>query len=151
MSDSTHIDFCVKSRTLNVQHITQLLQVAPTSGFGPNERYIGKAKHGDAIVNVERIRPSFGVWHLSTEGEIGSNSVEDHARLLIDRLRPAKDGIENLLQDAAYEVILSLWCVGLRGFDVSSHTLSQLASISKYVSVRFFEAEEISTSAVNAS
>jgi hypothetical protein len=141
MNNSTHIDFGVKGDTLQVLEITELLQVSPTSGFNPNERYVGKAKQGDAIVAVERNRPSFGVWHLSTESRLNSNAVEAHARLLLDLLQPAQAGIEKLLRSSAYEVRLSIWYVGPSGFDISSDTMVQLAAICKDISVRVFDAE----------
>ena len=145
MNSTTHIDFCITGSALYVSQVTALLDLTPTSAFNPNERYAGKAKVGGAIVSVEKNRPPFGVWHYSTENKIESQSVEDHARFLLNELRPAKHGIEKLLQSSEYDLRLSIWHFGPNGFDLSSETISQLASICANLTVRCFETNDAST------
>lgn len=141
MNTTTHIDFGVKGKSLQVKYITHLLGIAATSGFNPNEPYEGKTKLGDNVVSVQRNRPSYGVWHYSTEGKVDSNNVEDHAHYLLGVLGSAREGIRELLQSPSYEVRLSIWHVGSCGFDITSNALSQLAGICEYLTVRCFEAE----------
>jgi len=145
MNSTTHIDFSVKGKSLQLKHITELLGIAETSGFNPNEPYEGKAKSGDSVVSVKRFRPSFGVWHFSTEGKVGGNTVEDHARYFMGILGSAKERIQELLQSPSYEVRLSIWYVGPSGFEITSDTMLQLAALCEHLDVRCFETEQAST------
>ena len=145
MNSTTHIDFGVTGSALHVSQVTALLNLTPTSAFDPNERYAGKVRVGGTIVSVEKNRPPFGVRHYSTENKIESQSVEDHARFLLNELRPAKHGIEKLLQSSEFDLRLSIWYVGPNGFDLSSETLGQLADICTNLTVRCFATDEAST------
>ena len=146
MNKTTHIDFGVKGKLLQMKNISDMLGIEATSGFNPNEPYIGKAKKGNAIVTVQRNRPSFGVWHFSTEGKVNSNDVEDHSRYLLETLGGAKEQIQELLQSPLYEVLLSIWYNGPCGFRLSSFALSQLANTCEYLDVRCFETDQESLS-----
>jgi hypothetical protein len=142
MNTATHVDFCVKGATLQVSFITELLGMHATNGFNPSERYIGKARIGDSIVAVERTRPSFGVWHFSTEGQVISDFVEDHARYLLAVLTSSKAGIQELVQSPDYEVVLSIWCVSPNGFDIASETMALLTAVCQRITVRCLAADE---------
>ena len=144
MRSTTHLDFGVSGSALQVSQVTALLDLTPTSAFNPSEEYIGRVKVGGTIVSVVRNRPSFGVWHYSTENKIESQNVEDHARFLMNELRPAKLGIDKLLQSSEYDLRLSIWYVGPIGFDISAETMAQLATICRNITIRCFEPVEVS-------
>lgn len=142
MNLTTHIDFSVRGAALCVSQVTALLDLTPTNAFNPNEQYVGMAKVGGSRVSVEKNRPPFGVWHYSTEKKIESKSVEVHARFLLSELRPAKPGIEKLLQSSEYDLRLSIWYVGTNGFDISAEAMAELATICANITVRCFEPVE---------
>ena len=134
---ATGIDICVRSDSLVLKNVTRLLGVNPTSGFEKGEVYIGRQKHGSDIVTVERVRP-FGVWHFCTSESCRSNNVEDHARLLIETLTPAKTAIEQLIADPEYYVKITIWVLGYT-FDVSSACLASLSSFAEDFTITCWE------------
>lgn len=138
MNEPTHIDFGVKANSLQMEQITKLLGIKPTSGFNPQEIYFSKNKIAEQIVQVKRNRPPYGVWHFSTK-EKQFTEMEDHALYLLEVLEPARDSIEELLRSPDYEVVIAFWYVGPVGFDVSARVLSRLASLCHGTTFRFFE------------
>ena len=142
--DPTHIDFCIKADHLQMQRITDLLGISPTSGFNPRERYQRKTRVEGKPAVVEDFRPNYGIWHYSTEKLLRSEQLEDHARFLLERLETAKAGIASLLRSSDYEIRMYLWHVGSSGFDISSELMRQLALLSKNITVDCFEPAEIS-------
>jgi hypothetical protein len=135
----TQIDLCIQGSHLRVDSISDLLGISPTSGFNPHEAYRGKVKIGSSIFEVERNRPSFGVWHFSTGSLVDSNNLDNHAAFLLEKLEGSRPTMESLLQSGQYEVTISIWYVGPAGFDISSRFLVRLAEISNRVRVTCFE------------
>ena len=74
----TCIDFVVRCATLDLREVTRLLGMEPTWGFEPGAVYTGKIKIGDEIREIEKRRPSFGVWHLETGALMESSVLQDH-------------------------------------------------------------------------
>ena len=138
----TQIDLCIKGSQLHVETISNMLGILPTSGFNPNEAYLGKVKIGSSIVDVERNRPSYGVWHFSTENLVDSKNLDDHAAFLLEKLERSRPAIESILQSGHYEVPIVIWYVGPAGFDISSRLLRPLTEISSRISVTCFEEAE---------
>jgi hypothetical protein len=142
MPPSTQIDFAIRGKRLQLDQITNLLRITPTGGFNPNEPYIGRVKEGNAVVKIERRRPSFGVWHFCTEGLVSSESLEDHAQYLLTVLESAKVGIDELRHSQDYTAVLTMWHVGPAGFDIASETMSRLAALSSRIYITCFEVPE---------
>jgi hypothetical protein len=140
MKPATLIDLCIRGDDLQLNWITGRLGTHPTSGFNPNEPYLGKRKVGDEIRTVEVRRP-FGVWHFSTEGLVASPLLQDHADFLLATLNPCEGAIGELIQ-AGYHVRLYVWYVGPTGFDMSSATIARLASFCQDMTFKWFEASE---------
>ena len=138
----SRIDFGIKSNTLCVESITNLLGITPTSSFNPNERYMGKTKVGRKIISVERNRPSFGVWHYETRKKITDNSIDENACHLLKVLEPACNEIEKMLKNKDYELAINIWYTGPAGFIISSETLSRLTKICKDLYIICFEEED---------
>lgn len=143
MEPLTHIDFCIRGDDLQLDAITQRLGVNPTSGFNPFDLYMSKEKVGDHIITVERQRPSFGVWHVSTIGLVASPHLEDHAKFLLSKLQPAEQAIGELMQTGIYRFQLTFWHVGPSGFDLQSVTMGRLAKLCDRMSFTFFEVSDI--------
>jgi hypothetical protein len=91
------------------------------------------------LVTVERQRPSFGVWHLSTAARVASPIVADHARELLAALRTAAPGIHQLMKSAEYVVLISIWNVGSFGFDIPSPIVAELAGFCQKMTIRCFD------------
>ncbi len=136
------IDFGIKSKTLCVESITNLLGITPTSSFNPNERYMGKTKVGRKIISVEKTRPSFGVWHYTTRQKTTDSSIDKNACDLLKVLEPAYNEIEKILKNKDYEIIINIWYTGPTGFIISSETLSRLTKICKHLYIICFEEED---------
>lgn len=137
---STGIDICVRSESLVLENVSRLLGVKATSGFEKGEPYVGRQKRGSDIVTVDRVRP-FGVWHFCTSESLRSNNVQDHARLLIETLTPAKAAIRQLIADPACYVKITIWVLGFT-FDVSSACLAWLSSFAEDFTITCWEDEE---------
>jgi hypothetical protein len=124
-----------------VNWITERLGIHPTSGFDPNEPYLGKRKVGDEIRTVETQRPPFGVWHFSTEGLVASPRLQDHAEFLLATLNPCEQAIVELMQ-TGFQIRLYVQYVGPTGFDVKAATMARLATFCQDMTFKWFEAEE---------
>jgi len=138
LNEPIHIQFGVKADSLQMEQITKLLGIKPTSGWNPGEIYLSKNKKGEQIVQVKRNRPPFGVWHFSTK-EKQFPEMAGHALYLLEVLETARESIEELLRLPDHEVVISFWYVGPVGFDVSASVLSRLASLCHRTTFRFFE------------
>jgi hypothetical protein len=137
---ATGIDFGIRSDSLDLESVSSLLGLNPTSGFEKGEPYVGREKRGPDIVTVDRIRP-FGVWHFCTSESLHSNNVEDHAKLLVDALTPAKAAIAQMIADPQFYVRLTIWVLGYT-FDLSAACLASLSSFAEEVTITCWEDEE---------
>jgi len=138
----THIDFCVRSPMLRLDEISRLLGEEPSYGWEAGASYIGRMKVGNEIRQVERQRPSFGVWHFDTSCFTSSDELEEHAVLLLDRFERCAKQIQRLMENPDYTVALIVWHVGPAGFALSSNVLSRLAAISHWMSFTCWETED---------
>lgn len=137
---ATGIDLCIRSDVLDLQDVSSLLGIQPTSGFEKGDPYVGREKQGSNIVAVDRVRP-FGVWHFVTSESLHSNNVEDHAKLLIDTLSPAKSAISMLIADPQFSLRITIWVLGYT-FDLSTASLASLALFAENITVTCWEGAE---------
>ncbi len=137
---ATGIDLCIRSDSLDLEHVSSLLGVKATSGFEKGDPYVGRQKRGPDIVTVDRVRP-FGVWHFCTSESLHSNNVEEHAQFLIEALTPAKSAIARMIADPQFYVKITIWDLGYT-FDLSASCLASLSSFAEDVTVTCWENRE---------
>lgn len=137
---STGIDLCIRSDSLDLEIVSFQLGIKPTSGFEKGQPYVGREKRGSEIVAVERVRP-FGVWHFCTSESLHSNNVEDHVKLLVDALTPAKSAIARMIADPQFCVKITIWVLGYT-FDLSAACLASLSTFAEQVTITCWENEE---------
>ena len=143
----TGMNLGIRSKLLRKDGITDLLGFEPTRAFEKGEKYVGRERVGvsksgeNLLQTAERVRP-WGVWHYSTSAFIQSDSLNDHASFLLEKLEAARDGIRQLIGDRDYYVALSIWYVGPAGFGVSSELMARLAGLSEEINVTCWETEE---------
>lgn len=143
----TKMDFGIRSHKLRKDHITTLLALEPTCAYEKGEKYLGRERIGvdqlgkNQIRTVERVHP-WGVWHYCTFAFLKSDSLNDHASFLLEKLEPARDSIRQLIADSDYYVGLVIWYVGPAGFAISSDLMVRLADLSEEISVTCWETEE---------
>lgn len=137
---ATGIDICIRCDSLVLENISNLLGVKPTSGFEKGESYVGRQKCGSEIVNVNRVRPH-GVWHFCTSESLRSKNVEEHARLLIDTLAPAKSEIKRLIDDPDHYVKITIWVLGYT-FDLAMPCLAALSSLAESLTITCWDDDE---------
>ena len=132
-SFGTQIDICVRSDSLELEHLSHFLDIKPTSGFEKGESYVGRQKCGLDIVQVERSAPT-GVWHFCTDALLESSNVQDHAKFLLDTLRPAKAAFQQLMADPEYNVKITIWVSGY-SCELTTAYLSELCSYAEEISI----------------
>jgi hypothetical protein len=143
-SHSSHIDFGIVGDQLIVDDLSRQLGIAPTSGWNPHEPYVGKIWFEGRMGETERIRPSFGVWHFSTEGRVASECLEDHAVYLLDQIESQSAQIKKFVASNEYTVVLSLWYEGPDfGFDLPSEIVARLAVLCQRFDLRCFSTPDV--------
>jgi hypothetical protein len=78
------------------------------------------------------------MWHLSTEGVVGSRSPEQHALHLLHLLEPRTEAIRRYVSAPDYLVRVLFWWESVSetaGFDLSSRTVARLAALSNSIGV----------------
>jgi len=88
----TYATFRLIGDSISPDEVTRRLDISPSAGFAKGETRRG-------LVTMSSITQRTGIWTLSTKLLSNSTSVEDHLRLLIDRLRPVAAEIRSLVQD----------------------------------------------------
>lgn len=88
------------SELLDMEEITQSLGIEPSYSCLVGEGY----QELDGV----RIQDK-SIWSLDSEGWIDSWHVDDHARLMLEKLEPVAEVIEQYLQDSSLDVTFHVW------------------------------------------
>jgi hypothetical protein len=135
---TTHIDFAIRSDSLDPVALTAELGITPSRAWAANEEYSGKALDPDSrkIVSVVRRRP-WGLWAINSGDAVTSKLVEQHALHLLNLLEPRKGLLTDHLQEGSgYTLRFFIWWEPLDGhgsYQISRETLRRLSELAHYV------------------
>ena len=122
------VEFVVRGSGLTVADISARFGMSPTRGYNAGEPYTGKQRLGDKVVSVERQRPPFGLWELSSSNCLGGEPLDDHVFWLLDKLDPVASQVSDLVLSPDYEVTICLTQYYGCSFFVEAETIARLAS-----------------------
>jgi hypothetical protein len=138
----SNIDLCIRSDALDLNHVTQILGVEPTSGWEPGATHVGDEEIDGEIRELRRPPRAFGVWHYNTSFALRHDSLQEHALILLERFEPVADQLRRFKERPDYSVSLSLWHVGPAAFSFDSSILARLAALSEWISFTCWTNEE---------
>ena len=131
----TNIMFRVLSDGLKPHEITEALCLQPTEAYTKGDAY--------TLPKVGVRYRSIGHWSLCTTHAVASESVEEHARCILEQLEPRRAAISTLIADAKNRVAISVWWEipeehGV--FALRSATMKRLCALCADIEIHFIGA-----------
>jgi len=131
---NVEILFSIKTKTLDLQSLTEFIKLNPTRGWTNGQKYIGKQLNPKTkqIETVERQKP-WTMFAYETKEIVNSNRFYDHARHLLDKLDSTEDNIKALIiQSDKFEILIQVYLhfdkdQDYFGFSAESELLKKLA------------------------
>jgi hypothetical protein len=128
----TNIMFRILGEELVPDMVSKHLSLQPTTAWKKGDQY--------HIPNVGVRQRSIGHWSLSTDGALASESVEEHAAFLLQKLESQKRAVLELMQDPRFKVAISVWWEideEHGSFSLSSELMSRLTALSHDIEFHF--------------
>lgn len=129
------ISFSIKTKALDLQSLTDFLNLTPTRGWTNGEKYIGKQRNTETnkIETIERRKPNT-LFVYETKGIVDSTRFQDHAAHLLDKLDAIKENLMILIaQSDKFEVLIKIYLKFDKdqpyfGFSAESNLLNRLST-----------------------
>jgi hypothetical protein len=141
-----HVDFCIRSDSLDPKAITLRLGIKPTRSWAKGEKYTGKAFNPKTrkVVQVRRTHP-WGIWALNSAYLSSAKRVEQHVLCLLRKLEPKKALLQRYLADhKRYALRFVIWWEPLDAvgsYSLSSDVLKRMARLSHCTEFDFIGTE----------
>jgi hypothetical protein len=128
------IAFSIKTKTLDLQTLTDFIKLNPTRGWSNGEKYIGKQLNTDTkeIESIERQKP-WTMFAYETKALVKSDRFQEHADHLLDKLDAISDNLKDLIaQPDKFEILIQVYLhfdtdQAHFGFSSQASTLKRLA------------------------
>jgi hypothetical protein len=102
-SERTFATFRVAGDSLVPDQLTKLLGIHPTLAYAKGEHYSRGPRSRD-------LRGRTGVWFLSTDDEVQSNSLADHIEWLLSQIAPNQAKLRRFVeQNSLHAVMTCFW------------------------------------------
>jgi hypothetical protein len=128
------ITFSIKTKTLDLQTLTEFISLEPTRGWTNGEKYTGKQLNTNTkeIELIERQKPGT-MFAYETKAIVNSNRFQEHADHLLDKLDAIKENLKDLIaQPDKFEITIQVYLQfdpkqHYFGFSSEAATLQRLA------------------------
>ncbi|CAM3385115.1 DUF4279 domain-containing protein [Aequorivita lipolytica] len=108
---AVEISFSIKTKTLDLQTLTDFLKLNPTRGWTNGEKYIGRQLNTDTkqIETIERQKP-WTMFAYETKEIVNSDRFQVHAIHLLEKLDEMKNNLKDLVaQPDKFEILIQVY------------------------------------------